>query len=198
MMVKICGITNAADALAAAAGGAGALGFNFWSGSPRCLTADRALAVIEKVPAGVLKIGVFVDESAATIRAIATRLGLDAVQIHGGCERPEGLSVWRALAVDEEFQLGVLDQLSADAFLLDAPSGARRGGSGRTFDWTRVRGARHRIVLAGGLDDANVRLAIETARPWGVDACSRLESSPGVKDPRKLSAFLRAALGNKS
>ena len=198
MMAKICGITNAGDALAAAAGGAGALGFNFWRGSPRFITPERALPLLEQVPASVLKIGVFVDESAAAIREVATRLRLDAVQIHGGCEWPEGLRVWKALAVDDQFRLELLDQFPADAFLLDAPSGALRGGAGRTFDWVRARGARRRVVIAGGLDDTNVRLAIETARPWGVDACSRLDSAPGVKDPRKLAAFLKAALHETS
>ena len=87
-----------------------------------------------------------------------------------------------------------MDAYRAEAFLLDTPSVGDYGGTGRTFDWTKATGAGRRIVLAGGLDAENVRAAIEQVRPWGVDACSRLESSPGRKDYFKVARFLKAAL----
>ncbi|MSV30247.1 MAG: phosphoribosylanthranilate isomerase, partial [Bryobacterales bacterium] len=92
------------------------------------------------------------------------------------------------------FSLDSLDTLAADAFLLDTPSDILFGGTGETFDWSVAAGSPKRIIIAGGLDASNVRLAIERARPWGVDACSRIESAPGRKDHSKMAAFLKAAL----
>ncbi len=195
MMVKICGITNRDDALAAAGCGASALGFNFYPGSPRYLTLEAAKQVLESVPGNILKIGVFVNEAPDRISALARELLLDIVQLHGNAPRfPEGLRIWRALRVTPDFDLSVLDAIPAEACLLDTPADGFEGGTGRTFDWTLARGAHRPVILAGGLDETNVRRAIETARPWGVDACSRLESSPGRKDHRKMARFIQAAL----
>lgn len=194
MMVKICGITNREDALAAIAGGASALGFNFWPKSPRYVPPERAAELLGGLPGGVWKVGIFVNEPAETVAWLAGELGLDVVQLHGEAASPAGLRVWRALPVDAGFRAELLDRHQAEAFLLDAPAGAEVGGTGRSFDWRRAAGLKHRIILAGGLDAQNVREAIRTARPWGVDACSRLESAPGRKDHRKMAAFLRAAL----
>ncbi len=195
MMVKICGITNRGDALAAAEGGASALGFNFYPPSPRYLAPEPARAILAALPPGVLKVGVFADEPAANVAALSAQLGLDIVQLHGESpEIPAGLRVWRALPVAPGFDVASLDALTAEAFLLDAPSGSLYGGTGRTFDWTLARGARRPVILAGGLDETNVRRAIEEARPWGVDACSRLESAPGRKDRGRMAQFLKAVL----
>jgi phosphoribosylanthranilate isomerase len=195
MMVKICGITNREDALAAAGGGASALGFNFYPGSSRYVTPERAQAIIEILDSKILKVGVFVNEPAARIEAVAHRLALDVVQLHGeAVEFPADLRVWRALRVTAEFSIDVLDAIPAEACLLDTPAPELHGGTGRTFDWSRARGARRPVILAGGLDESNVRRAIEAAQPWGVDACSRLEAAPGRKDHGKLARFLEAAL----
>ncbi|MCW5980896.1 MAG: phosphoribosylanthranilate isomerase [Bryobacteraceae bacterium] len=193
MMVKICGITNRDDALAAVEGGAAALGFNFWPGSPRHIAVDAAAQIVETLPANVWKVGLFVDEAPEAIRAITEQLALDVAQIHGDGGWPEGIRIWKALAVTPEFHPQDLDAYAVEAFLLDAPAGVRRGGAGKPFDWRLAAGASKRIVLAGGLDASNVAEAIRTARPWGVDACSRLESAPGKKDHDKMSAFLKAA-----
>jgi phosphoribosylanthranilate isomerase len=104
------------------------------------------------------------------------------------------LRVWRAFQVNEKFTSGMLDDSAAEAFLLDSPSLLLHGGTGQTFDWSAARNPGKRIVLAGGLDASNVRIAIEQAQPWGVDACSRLESVPGRKDPLKVQNFIKAAL----
>jgi phosphoribosylanthranilate isomerase len=196
MIVKICGITNRGDALAATEGGASALGFNFYPNSPRYIHPDRAAELIAALPGPVWKVGVFVNESPARIAAIAQHTGLDIVQLHGD-EReqdyPAGLRIWKAARVDANFRLADLDQNPAEAILLDAPTGNAYGGTGRTFDWTQANGSSKRIILAGGLDACNVRQAIAAAHPWGVDVCSRIESEPGRKDHIKMAQFLREA-----
>ncbi len=192
MMVKICGITNREDALAAIEGGASALGFNFYPQSPRYLDPDQAAELIAELPAGVWKVGVFVNESAERITAVANRAKLDIAQLHvGQADSLSNIRIWQAAQVDETFSLTTLDQLQAEAVLLDT---AIHGGTGRTFDWSKAAGAtKVKIILAGGLDAANVREAIATVHPWGVDACSRIESTPGRKDHVKMAQFLREA-----
>lgn len=195
MIVKICGITNRGDAQAAVDGGASALGFNFYPASPRYIAPDAAEAILATLPAGVLKVGVFVNEPASAVAALAGRMGLDIVQLHGESpEIPSGLRVWRALPVAPGFDVRSLDPLPVEAVLLDAPAGSLYGGTGLTFDWTLARGAHRPVILAGGLDETNVRRAIEEAWPWGVDSCSRLEASPGRKDRGRMAQFLKAAL----
>ena len=194
-LVKVCGITNAGDARAAVEAGAGALGFNFYPKSPRYLSAIEAAAITAAVPAGILKVGVFVNESPARVAEIVREAGLDVAQLHGdeGADSvPPGLRIWKAFRVDDAFGLDQVEQFPAEAFLLDAPT-EMYGGSGHTFDWTRARGVAWRILLAGGLDETNVREAIAVARPWGVDACSRLESAPGKKDHGRMARFIAAA-----
>ena len=191
MMVKICGITNLEDALAAVEGGARALGFNFWPRSPRYITPEAAREMIAKLPAEVWKVGVFVDEKPEKITAIARETGLDVVQLHGretGADFPQGLRVWKAVRIGTQFDREALDQYPAEALLLDGAS------NGVTFDWTLAAGLHGNVIVAGGLDAANVRKAIDQAQPWGVDACSRIESAPGKKDHVKMAQFLKAAL----
>jgi phosphoribosylanthranilate isomerase len=193
MMVKICGITNREDALAAVNGGASALGFNFYPASPRYIEPEEAAAIIADLPATVWKAGVFVDEPAESVLRVAEQVGLDIAQLHGSetpAQYPQGIRVWKAIRV-RDAQVPPLD-LPAEAVLLDGPS------SGHTFDWARTPQGHLKLVLAGGLDADNVRQAIEQVRPWGVDACSRLESSPGRKDHSKMATFLKAALAVSS
>ncbi len=193
MMVKICGITNRDDALAAVEAGASALWFNFYPKSPRYLSPQAAQAIVAELPPTVLKVGVFVDETNPAIQAILREAALDIAQVHG--KQPVyGFRCWRARQVNSSFRCESLDDPAAEAFLLDAPSEELRGGTGRTFDWSKARIPGRRIVIAGGLDGDNVRQAIEQAEPWGVDACSRLESNPGKKDRLKMKQFIKAAL----
>ena len=193
MMVKICGITNLEDALAAVDCGASALGFNFYPNSPRYITPQAAAGIVSKLPDAIAKVGVFVN---AEIEEAARVAGLDVVQLHGD-ESPNGvpanIRTWKAFRVTPEFDIQNLDAWNVEAFLLDSPSSAY-GGSGNTFDWRLARAAGRKIILAGGLDASNVRAAIEQAQPFGVDACSRLESTLGRKDHQKVSQFIRAAL----
>ena len=197
MTVKICGITNWEDAQASVDGGATALGFIFYKQSPRYIAPEDAAKIIQRLPAGVWKVGVFVNLKPAELERIREAAGLDIVQLQGD-ETPADLPaegrVWKAMHVDEAFTSTRMQAYRAEAFLLDTRSEESYGGTGRTFDWTKATGTGRRIVLAGGLDADNVRRAIEQVRPWGVDACSRLESSPGRKDHVKLARFLKAAL----
>lgn len=200
MMIKICGITNREDALAAIEGGAAALGFNFYPASPRYVAPEAAAEIIAGFAAewpAIWKVGVFVDEKPERVLRIVRKAKLDIAQLHGG-ETPEnyprGIRVWKAVRVSNGHVPHRLDQ-QAEAVLLDGPS------SGRSFDWRGVRQASRgveRLILAGGLDADNVREAIEQARPWGVDACSRLENAPGRKDHVKMAEFLRMALAARS
>jgi phosphoribosylanthranilate isomerase len=193
MMVKICGITKLEDAVAAIDGGASALGFNFYPKSPRYIGPDCAAGMIARLPASVWKVGVFVNESPERITELAGQVGLDVAQLVGQATRLPGLRIWRTAYVDENFRLADIEDDPAEAILLDAPAGQAYGGTGKTFDWSRAAGSKRRIILAGGLDAGNVRQAIAAARPWGVDICSRIESSPGRKDHVKMAQFLREA-----
>ncbi|HKX00405.1 MAG TPA: phosphoribosylanthranilate isomerase [Bryobacteraceae bacterium] len=192
MMVKICGITNLDDALAAVEGGASALGFNFWPRSPRYIAPDAAHDLIRELPSAVWKVGVFVDEEPGAVADVARAVRLDVVQLHGresAREFPKGLRVWKAVRIDKKFDPAALAAYPAEAVLLDGPA------NGVAFDWKLAAGSSKKVIIAGGLDADNVRQAIEQVRPWGVDACSRLESAPGRKDQDKMAKFLKAALG---
>jgi phosphoribosylanthranilate isomerase len=198
MMVKICGITNRDDAMAAVDAGASAIGFNFYHDSPRYISPTGAAIIAEKLPAEVWKVGVFVDETAETIARIGLQVGLDVAQLHG-LSQARGLRVWHACKAGDPDALNIaVAMLSADgtieAFLLDAPSGPLQGGTGVTWDWSIAKDLPHKIIIAGGLDGDNVAQAIREAQPWGVDACSRLEKSPGLKDHFKMRKFIIAAL----
>ena len=190
MMVKICGITNPADAEVCVDAGASAIGFNFYPTSPRYIRPVDAAAIAERIPNEVTKVGIFVDEPEDAVERISREAGLDIAQYYGRTA-PRSVRVWRACRINE-FSRELLD--GAEALLVDTPSPELMGGTGRTFDWTLARGLAPRVIVAGGLDDTNVRDAIEAARPWGVDACSRLESSPGRKDAGKVRKFIKAAL----
>ena len=188
MILKICGITSQEDANAAVEGGATALGFNFYRRSPRYLAPERA-AGIQSAP-GVRRVGVFVDEVRARVEEIARIAALDVAQLHGGetpADYPASLAVWKAVRVGEVFYLSRFRDCPAEALLLDGPA------SGVAFDWRLAVRAPKPVILAGGLDASNVAEAVALAHPWGVDACSRIESAPGKKDHRKMNEFLQAA-----
>lgn len=198
MMVKICGITNREDALAAAEMGASAIGLNFYRQSPRYVSPTGAAVIAAGLPENVLKVGVFVDEPADSIARIALQVGLDVAQLHGFSECTS-LPSWRAVAIVEPDDVALFSDEMAEAYLLDTPSKTLRGGTGLTFRWELARQARDlttkKIIIAGGLDETNVQQAIGEAGPWGVDACSRLEIEPGRKDRQRMKQFIEAAHG---
>jgi phosphoribosylanthranilate isomerase len=199
--VKICGITRWEDARAAIDAGADALGFNFFPGSPRYVAAAEARRIARRAPRRVACVGVFVNERAAAIEAVAREVGLDIVQLHGE-ESPAEVTrlarrrpVIKVFRVRRGFQPSRLAKYrDAAAYLLDSFAGSARGGTGRRFDWTIAARATAfgPVVLAGGLTPENVAEAIARVRPAAVDVCSGVESRPGQKDPARLRALLRA------
>jgi phosphoribosylanthranilate isomerase len=179
-MVKVCGITRRQDAEAAVAAGASAIGFIFVARSPRCVSPEIAAELGRGL--NVWKVGVFENESPAAIEAVMRRAELDIAQIYGG-DLPGVPRIWRAFRGQPLPSDGPVE-----AVLLDGPA------NGITFDWKQARGLAEKVIVAGGLDASNVAEAIRIAKPWGVDASSRLESAPGIKDPEKVRQFVEAAL----
>jgi len=195
--VKVCGITNLEDALAAAEVGADALGFVL-AASPRQVTPENLKHLVAKLPPLVLKVGVFVDSPLDEVRRIMSDCGLNLAQLHGS-ESPEYCEALfpRAIKAFQVKDAAVLEQLPlyrASAYLLDGYHSQLKGGSGQSFDWDIAQQARGlgRIILSGGLTPENVVQAIAIARPYGVDVSSGVEARPGKKDHRKLAAFIRA------
>ena len=198
VFIKVCGITRASDARHAVEQGATALGFVLWPRSPRAISADRAAEIVAELPAHVMSVGVFVNESIDSIRSTAEHVGLTAVQLHG--DEPPAYAdaldwpVIRAVSVGE-INLAA-DAWSPDtALLVDNIDPVRRGGTGSAVDWTRAAGVAktRRVVLAGGLTPDNVATAIRAVHPFGVDVSSGVESTPGVKDLDKVAQFISNA-----
>jgi phosphoribosylanthranilate isomerase len=200
MFVKICGITNREDALAAVDNGARALGFIFYPKSPRAVTAEQIEPFVRDIPKGIWKVGVFVDEAPAKIEEIAARVGLDVAQLHGAEtpeQHPRGLRIWKAFRITECFRDASRPnghipgaEYPAEAILLDGPS------SGTPFDWSTAAGFPGNLIVAGGLDENNVREAVARVKPWGVDVSSRIEIAPGRKDHARMKKFIEAALSS--
>lgn len=195
MFVKICGLTNLEDTLAAIDSGAQALGFNFVRTSPRYIAADKLALWIHRIPAHVWKVGVFADEDPLAVEELSTLLGLDVAQLHGSeshTQIPVNLRVWKAARVTAGFDPASLDAINAafniEALLLDGPA------SGIPFDWSIAASQTRKLILAGGLDSNNVAEAIARVRPWGVDVCSRIESAPGRKDHAAMRRFIQTVM----
>ncbi len=196
--VKICGITNLEDALAAVRWGADALGFVF-APSPRQVTLQQVEHIVAGLPPFVCEVGVFVDSELQEVKETMRACGLDLAQLHGSespdyCQElfPRAIKSFR---VKDESTLDLLPRYKASAYLLDSYDAALKGGTGQSFDWEIAKKARHYgpIILSGGLTSANIRQAIDRVRPYAVDVSSGVESSPGVKDHAKLRAFLETA-----
>jgi phosphoribosylanthranilate isomerase len=196
MFVKICGITNEDDALLSVALGATAVGFVF-APSPRQVAPQVAADIVKRLPPEILAVGVFRDSAAQRVADVARHAGLGAVQLHGH-EPPEDAR-WlktRVPMVIQAFAAGDArvrraGEYGADAVLLDSP----HPGSAQVFDWSMASEVPvgQRVIVAGGLDAANVAGAIAQTRCFGVDVSSGVERAPGYKDPIKLRAFIAAA-----
>lgn len=203
-LVKICGITNLEDALMAVEAGADALGFNFYGPSPRYISPDAAGEIIKYLPEELLKVGVFVNESAETVREIARTAGIHALQLHGD-ESPEycaGFVDWYLIKVLSQSDLsnGTARDYNVTAVMIDAGDKSTRGGTGRVVDWSVAANHRNlvpKMFLAGGLSPSNIADAIHSVRPYAVDACSLLEQVPGKKNHELVRAFIRNVRGVK-
>jgi phosphoribosylanthranilate isomerase len=208
-LIKICGVTLADDAAAVASAGVDFIGLNFWPKSKRYLAPDRAqmIAGIARSTGSAKLVGVFVDASVDDIMAVAGRVALDIIQLHGDesieqvrkIQQAAFRPVWKAIAVSSARDIEHLDGWPADAVLLDAASPAR-GGTGTLISPQLARDARERhprvnVVLAGGLDPHNVADAIAHVQPWAVDVASGVETAPGIKDRAKVAAFVAAVRG---
>ena len=195
--IKICGVTRPEDAAVCAALGVDVLGLNFWPGTPRCVSPAQAREVLEAF--GGTAVAVFVDPSAREVARVREATGIEWVQLHGE-ESPEQLEAlqphaYKAVGVADAGDVESASRFGGDHLLLDARvPGAMPGGTGRVFDWELAvaLAARRRLTLAGGLHAANVAEAIARVRPFRVDTASGVESSPGIKDPGALRAFVAA------
>ena len=203
--IKICGITNIDDALAAVAAGADALGFNFYKPSPRYITPQSAREIIEQLPSSVLTVGVFVNEESAA--QIAAEAGVTALQLHGDespnyCrELAPDRYIIKVLAVSDEFNIDAVKTYETKAIMLDTRHSNLRGGTGQVFDWSiaqQVSQLIPKLYLAGGLSPDNVAAAIKIVRPYAVDACSALEDQPGKKNHERVRAFVETVRGVKT
>ena len=195
--VKICGMTQLKDALFAVEQGVDAVGFIFYKKSPRAVTMKTVREIITKLPPLVDTVGVFVNESAERVNKIADYCGLDLVQLHGE-ESPAFCRkirrrVIKAFRVKDLQSIKQLSKFPVSGFLLDTFSDNLHGGTGKTFDWNLALPAKKigPVILAGGLTPRNIRQAVRRVRPYGVDVCSGVEKSSGIKDLEKVRAFLK-------
>ena len=198
--VKICGITNLEDALAAVDAGADALGFMFYEKSPRKVPVKVAADIMRRLPPFVGKVGVFVNAAEESVRRSFAECGLDTLQFHGD-ETPEFCGKFSPLKVYKAFRIQTLESLQAlpayktDAWLLDSFTPDKPGGTGTQFDWDLAIEAKQLgrpIILAGGLTPDNVADALRKVRPFAVDVSSGVESAPGKKDHEKIRDFIAA------
>lgn len=197
--VKICGVRRLQDALLAAELGASAVGFVFWPGSPRFIDPYRARTIAAALPPWVAAIGVFVDQSPAHVAGVANLVKLGGVQLHGS-ERVEEFvgqhhRLIKAVAVTDSFTTNDIDGLPRHVtLLLDAHDPIKRGGTGRTINWSvAATVARLRpIILSGGMTSANIRAAVDHVQPACVDVSSGVESAPGEKDAARMRALFAA------
>jgi phosphoribosylanthranilate isomerase len=204
MKVKVCGITNLADAEKALEFGADMLGFNFYAPSPRCITAEKARVILERLPADSFNVALFVNEAREKVAQVIAggelahgRQAYSGLQFHGEenaayCRGWE-LKVIKAFRLRHKDALVGMTHFPADFYLLDSWSEGY-GGSGASFPWAWLEGIdTSRLILSGGLRADNVADAIRRVRPFAVDVCSGVEARPGLKDHGKLKDFITAA-----
>jgi phosphoribosylanthranilate isomerase len=194
--IKICGITNLEDAMAAAEDGADALGFIFYKKSPRYVEPSKAAEIVRQLPPFITPVAVFVNEREEKIRDIQFTTGIKVLQFHGD-ERPEfcdrfATRVIKAFQVKDKESIKHMAHYHVGAFLLDSYKDGVRGGTGTIFDWHLAVVAKTfgRVVLAGGLTPENVAEAVKLVQPYGVDVAGGVEREKGLKDHAKLKKFI--------
>jgi phosphoribosylanthranilate isomerase len=197
--VKICGVTSEQDAALCVEAGADAIGLNFAPLSPRCLTIERAQAIMRILPAQVIAVGVFVDADLETLTRYQENVGLHCLQLHGD-EPPELVAhflphAYKALRVRGPGVRQEAVRYPGEFLLLDAYVPGVHGGSGARFDWSLALelAEQRKLTLAGGLTPSNVAQAVATVKPYCVDVASGVERAPGVKDPALVRAFVENA-----
>jgi phosphoribosylanthranilate isomerase len=197
--VKICGITNVEDALAAAEAGADVIGLMFYDKSPRVVSIEQAQAIHQQLPPYILRVGVFVDPEPGLVGTAMAHCGLSVLQFHGDepndfC-RQFGLMSMKAFRIKDESSLLQLSNYTTDALLLDSYVAGKQGGTGEKFNWDLAIDAKKfgkPIFLSGGLTAENVASAVQKVVPFAVDVSSGVESAPGKKDHQKIRDFIAA------
>jgi len=200
LKIKICGITNSADATAAVEAGANALGFMFFDQSPRHITSEAAKSIIRELPPFLAKVGVFVNPSRDEVMRIIDATGIDTLQFHGE-EPPEacrgfGLKTVKAFRIQGKDMLALMPRYDVDAWLLDAFVPGQRGGTGKSFNWDLAVHACSLgtpVILAGGLNPNNVAAAVAQVQPYAIDVSSGVETAPGKKDSNLIQLFIQRA-----
>ena len=203
--VKICGITNVEDAIAAVNAGADAIGLVFYAQSPRYVTIEQAQQIVAAMPPFVSVVALFVNASTAEIETVLAQVRIDIVQFHGDetpsdCEQIK-LPYYKAIRVKADTNLlqYAVEFKHAKALLLDTYTEAAFGGTGQVFDWRLVpKNLTKPVILAGGLAPQNVSLAIQQVRPYAVDVSGGVESAKGIKDTAKVAAFMQAVNQSRS
>lgn len=199
--IKICGITNAQDAINASRLNVDMLGFVFYKKSKRYVESKAAGEIVKKLPPSIKKVGVFVDEKPGRVRAIAEELSLDMLQFHGDetpkyCDSFEDrYKVIKAFRIRDKKDLSKINDYDTDFYLLDTYEERSAGGTGKAFDWKILKDFEilQPIILAGGLTPKNVAGAIEELSPYGVDVSTGVETRPGEKDLRLMKEFINNA-----
>ena len=197
--IKICGITNIEDAVAATGYGADALGFIFYKKSPRFVEPEQAGEISRALPPFVNKVGVFVNEDKETVSSILETVVLDMLQFSGDetedyC-RSFGKPYIRSYRVKDEGSLGEINESKTPYIIFDSYSENEYGGTGKTFDWELLVNQQLRdkyVILSGGLNPGNVGEAILRVKPYAVDVASGVEKKPGKKDHVKIKEFIEA------
>ena len=196
--IKICGITNIVDALAAVELGVDMLGFVFYGRSKRCVEVKTVRSIINELPGSILKVGVFVDEERDKVLDIAADASLNILQFHGD-ETPEycaffkdDYKVMKAFRIKDGMSLRNVNDYMADYYLFDTYQKSSAGGTGKSFDWKLLKDFEvlKPFILSGGLTPDNVGRAISELAPYGVDVSSGVESSPGKKDIELIKKFV--------
>ena len=196
MKVKICGITNLDDAKLSYELGADAIGFIFYEKSKRYIAPEKAKEIIRQIPAFVLKVGVFVNESTDKINNIAKGIKLNLIQLHGN-ESPEmiadiDLPVIKAFRVSEDFDYSIIKQYNNCSFLLDTYNKNEFGGTGQQFNWKNIPSEiKSEIILAGGISENNIEQICKDVNPYAIDVSSSIEKEPGKKDHKKLKKLFK-------
>lgn len=196
--VKICGTTSLKDAFLAVESGADAIGFIFYKMSPRNISQKEAKEIILQLPPFIETVGVFVNETSDKINRIAEQCKLNSIQLHGEespalCRRVKR-KVIKAFRVKDADSLKSIASYDVSGFLLDSYNGGSKGGTGQVFDWNLALRVKKQgpVILAGGLNPYNVFTAIHRVKPYGVDVCSGVEKSPGIKDHEKIREFIKS------
>ncbi len=197
--VKICGFTQVEDAVAAAKLGVDAIGLVFYPPSPRNVSIEQAISIVNALPAFVTVVALFVDEQEAKIREVLGKVSVDCLQFHGD-ETADACRLYnkpymKAIRMKPELDVMVIaeEYKDASALLLDAYHPGIKGGSGSQFDWDLIpKDCTLPVILAGGLQVDNATQAVQSVKPYALDVSSGVESSKGIKDVAKMAAFIQA------